>query len=191
MRWTRTDRAIAGFTALYLLAALAGAVMTGNAEFIYYLAVMAVLVVAVLAVHARVVFRPAVLAALSAWGAAHMAGGLLPVGDSVLYNLWLIPDRLKYDQLIHAYGFGLTTWVCWEAVRPQLADPQPRVGVLVLCAAAGSGFGALNEVIEFIAVLVLPETNVGGYMNTGWDLVANLVGATVAALLIRRFARAA
>lgn len=191
MRWTRTDRAIAGFTALYLLVALAGAITTGNAEFLYYLAVMAVLVGAVLGVHARVSFRPAVLAALSLWGAAHMAGGLLPVGDSVLYNLWLIPERLKYDQLIHAYGFGLTTWVCWEALRPQLRDPRPRLGVMVLCAAAGSGFGALNEVIEFIAVLVLPETNVGGYMNTGWDLVANLVGATVAVLLIRRFSRAA
>ena len=57
--------------------------------------------------------------------------------------------------------------------------------------AAGSGFGALNEVVEFIAVLTIPETNVGGYENTGWDLVANLVGATVAAVLIRCFARAA
>ena len=45
----------------------------------------------------------------------------------------------------------------------------------MLCAAAGSGFGALNEVVEFIAVLTIPETNVGGYENTGWDLVANLV----------------
>ncbi len=29
-----------------------------------------------------------------------------------------------------------------------------------------------------------PETNVGGYRNTGWDLVANLAGVSVAALLI-------
>jgi hypothetical protein len=35
----------------------------------------------------------------------------------------------------------------------------------------------------------MPETNVGGYVNTGWDLVANTVGATVAVLLIRRFDR--
>jgi hypothetical protein len=57
--------------------------------------------------------------------------------------------------------------------------------MLVLCAAAGMGFGALNEVIEFIAVLTLPNTNVGGYENTGWDLVANLVGTIIAALVIR------
>jgi hypothetical protein len=46
------------------------------------------------------------------------------------------------------------------------------------------GLGAVNEVIEFAAVLLLPNTNVGGYMNTGWDLVANMVGSLVAAVLI-------
>ncbi len=55
---------------------------------------------------------------------------------------------------------------------------------MVLCAAAGLGFGALNEVIEFAATLLVPETNVGGYLNTGWDLVANLFGATVAVAAI-------
>ena len=43
---------------------------------------------------------------------------------------------------------------------------------------------ALNEVIEFFATLSMPKTNVGGYINTGWDLVANLVGSSAAALLI-------
>jgi hypothetical protein len=47
----------------------------------------------------------------------------------------------------------------------------------------------LNEVIEFIAVLTFPNTNVGGYENTGWDLVANLVGTIIAALVIRFGAR--
>jgi hypothetical protein len=55
---------------------------------------------------------------------------------------------------------------------------------MVLCAAAGLGFGALNEVVEFVATLLIPETNVGGYRNTGWDLVSNLIGATTAATWI-------
>jgi hypothetical protein len=37
----------------------------------------------------------------------------------------------------------------------------------------------------FAAVLLVPETNVGGYINTGWDLVANLAGCIFAAVLIR------
>jgi hypothetical protein len=55
---------------------------------------------------------------------------------------------------------------------------------MILSATAGMGLGALNELVEFAATLLIPETNVGGYMNTGWDLVANLVGAMIAATLI-------
>ena len=66
---------------------------------------------------------------------------------------------------------------------------KPTPGMLCLCAAAGMGFGALNEIVEFFAVLMLPETNVGGYTNTGWDLVSNLVGATLAVIVIRTFWR--
>ena len=55
---------------------------------------------------------------------------------------------------------------------------------MVLAATAGMGLGALNEVVEFAATLLVPETNVGGYLNTGWDLVANTTGATTAAVLI-------
>ena len=180
------ERPVAIFTVLYLVAAAVATVAVRNTEFIFYLVVMLVLVAAVMLVHARVRLSVGVLWGLSLWGAAHMAGGLVPIDDvGVLYNLWLIPERLKYDQLTHAFGFGVTTWVAWEGIRGSLADPRPRLGPLVICAAAGMGFGALNEVVEFIAVLLLPETNVGGYENTGWDLVSNLVGVTLAALLIR------
>jgi hypothetical protein len=52
------------------------------------------------------------------------------------------------------------------------------------------GLGAVNEIIEFAAVLGLPDTNVGGYLNTGLDLVFNAIGAIIAmalaALLERR-----
>ena len=57
-------------------------------------------------------------------------------------------------------------------------------GPVVLCAAASIGFGALNEVIEFIATRLFTKTNVGGYENTGWDLVSNAVGAIIAAVII-------
>lgn len=126
-----------------------------------------------------------------------MAGGLLYIPESwpihgdrhVLYNLWVLPGFLKFDQVVHAYGFGVTTWVCWQSWEVLLERQGARLeaswGALALVAAAGMGFGALNEVIEFATTLTLPETNVGGYYNTGWDLVANLVGVSLAAVLIR------
>ena len=184
------------FTLTYLVAALILALARGNLEFLFYIVVMLALIGAVCAVDRYVGLSTGVLWVLSLWGLAHMAGGLLTVPSTwpvssesrVLYTLWLIPGQLKYDQIVHAYGFGVTTWVCWQglraAIRRRGGQATPTLGLLVLAAAAALGFCALNEVVEFVATLLVPETNVGGYRNTGWDLVSNLVGATVAATAI-------
>lgn len=190
---------IFGFTVLYLLGSAVMAAILGNREFVFYIVVMALIIVSLFLVHRRVGFSAKLLAGLSAWGLLHMAGGLVPIptgwheglDQGVLYNWWIIPGRLKYDQVVHAYGFGLTTWLCWQALsaaavpRTTGSPPlHPTPGLVVLCAAGGMGFGALNEVIEFAATQLLPNTNVGGYVNTGWDLVFNLLGSALAALLI-------
>ena len=193
---------VAGFTMVYLAAAVSMALTRGNVEFLFYVAVMLILIAAVWMVHRQVGLNDAVLWGLSIWGLAHMAGGLLVVPEGwpveaetrVLYSLWLLPDLLKYDHVVHAYGFGMTTWVCWQglraAVHHRTGTGIPTPGLMVLSATAGMGFGALNEIVEFVATLLVPETNVGGYLNTGWDLVANLFGATAAATLIWLHGRA-
>ncbi len=187
---------VALFTSVYLVGALITAVQVSNHEFLFYIGVVVLMMGVVWVVHGRVALTSGALWCLSIWGLAHMAGGLVVVPEGwpimgtsrVLYSLWLIPERLKYDHVVHAYGFGVTTWVCWQGMRAALGGRLHRVrptpGLMVLCAAAGLGFGALNEVIEFAATLLVPETNVGGYLNTGWDLVANLFGATVAVTAI-------
>lgn len=189
---------LALFTAAYMVAAVAGSMAQGNTEFIFYIVVMVVLIAVMTLVHRSIGLTTGLLWALSVWGLAHMAGGLvkLPAGwpyngdHAVLYSWWIIPQKLKYDQIVHAYGFGVTTWLCWHALRTSMRrgcgiELKPTFGMMVLVAAAGIGFGALNEVVEFIAVLTIPNTNVGGYLNTGWDLVANLVGAFIAAVILR------
>lgn len=182
-----SDKLALAFTALYLLVAIPYARASDNHEFIFYIGVMVVLIAVVALVHLRVQLHPACLWALSGWGLLHMAGGLVPISEEVgvLYSYWLIPGRLKYDQLIHAYGFGIATWVVWQGLRRGLAEPRPTAGILFVCFCAGMGLGALNEVVEFIAVLTMPETNVGGYENTSWDMVANGVGSLIAVLAIR------
>lgn len=194
---------VATFTFGYLGVALGLAVVRGNLEFLFYIGVMLLLIALVWAVDRSIRISAGALWCLSCWGLAHMAGGLLvvPAGwpvsaeSRVLYTLWLIPERIKYDQLVHAFGFGVTTWVCWQglrsAIRRRGGEAVPTAGLLTLAVAAGLGFGALNEVVEFVATLLVPETNVGGYANTGWDLVANTVGAAVAATLIAVFDRGA
>lgn len=193
--------AVFGFALLYMAAAVVLAVARGNKEFIFYILVMLVLIGAIAWVHSRVRLTPSLLWALAVWGLLHMAGGLVPLprgwpydGDqAVFYSWWIVPPKyLKYDQVVHAYGFGITTWLCWHGMRAAIigfgaprAAVRPTFGLLTLCVAAGVGFGAINEVVEFIAVLILPETNVGGYENLGWDLIANLTGAVIAASVIR------
>ncbi|MCB1063819.1 MAG: DUF2238 domain-containing protein [Verrucomicrobiae bacterium] len=194
---TTQIRLISGFTALYLAVSAISAWINGNGEFVFYILVMLIIIGAVAWVHHQVGFSAGLLCGLCGWGLLHMAGGLVPIPTSwhtgldqgVLYNLWFIPQRLKYDQVVHAFGFGVTTWLCWQCLSVAFHSRSgttllPSLGLMVLCAAAGMGFGALNEVVEFFATLLLPSTNVGGYENTGWDLVANLVGSTAAALVI-------
>lgn len=193
----KLPRSLVIFTVTYFGIACAYTFLCGKHEFIFYGVVMVVLMAAILAVHLRCQLPAPLLWALSIWGLTHLAGGLVPLPSgwpyhgsfAVLYSLWLIPEHLKYDQVVHAYGFGITTWLCWVALRAAIESRtqqplRPTFGLMVLCAAAGMGFGALNEVIEFVATLTLPDTNVGGYLNTGWDLVYNTLGASAASLLI-------
>ena len=191
------DRTIIVFSGVYMLAALVSALFLQNDEFVFYFVVMCLMMGVTWGVHRAITLHPLALWGLSLWGLVHMAGGLVPIpeawprlGRPVLYNLWLFPGLLKYDQLVHAYGFGLMTWVCWQGLQRAFAAHQvavrPTPGLLALCIAGANGFGALNEVIEFIASLTIQGTNVGGYENTGWDLVSNLVGSLFAAAMISR-----
>lgn len=204
-RWTPGVMGVCILVALYLLAASIAAVVMGNLEFIFYIVVMVVLIGAALAVHVNVCLPTALLLALALWGLLHMAGGLVPVPESwpidgphrVLYSWWMVsvpgPDGepvhvLKFDHVVHAYGFAVATWLCWvalvHAVRKRTGQAlRPTVGLMVLIVAAGCGLGAMNEIVEFAATR-FAETNVGGYENTGWDLVANAAGAIVAAGIV-------
>jgi hypothetical protein len=191
-------RSILLVTAFYLVAAISAAITQKNLEFIsFYLPFFTLFGVIIAFMHKRVGFPKGLLWCLSVWGAAHLAGGLVQVPEgwsyegeqSVLYSWWLIEDRLKYDNIIQAYGFGLATWLCWEALRANIHNRfgrklYPSFGPIALAVFGGMGLGALNEIIEFFAVLNLDNTNVGGYYNTGWDLVSNLIGCLIASIII-------
>jgi hypothetical protein len=91
----------------------------------------------------------------------------------------------RYDQFVHAYGFFIATLVAWRAILAASRNSlRPSFGVLFAVVCFGMGLGALNEVVEFTATRFM-NTNVGDYVNTGWDLVSNLVGAVIAAAVVR------
>ena len=191
------------FNAIYLGTAILSAVSRANYEFVLYIGIVIIALLIVTRFYVRFGLSTALLWLLSFWGFLHMTGGLVQVpmhwptgGESkVLYNLWLIQGKFKFDQCVHAYGFGTATWLIWQVLQRTLAgkfnrsftDIRPTGGLLFLCMIGSMGLGAINEIVEFLAMVLVPETNVGGYVNTALDLVANLVGAFIAAGLIYFF----
>jgi hypothetical protein len=185
------DWLVLAFTISYVAAFAIWFFSRQNYEFIWYIATMAVLIALVGLNLQKAQFPTAMLWALTLWGLAHMAGGGVPVGDSVLYSKVLVlltgegeMTILKYDQVVHSYGFGVTAWLLWHLLSLNFPQMRHTRSIYVFPALAAMGLGAVNEIIEFIAVLVFPDTNVGGYYNTALDLVFNAAGAVIAMMLV-------
>jgi hypothetical protein len=180
----RAHLVLAWAVGAYYVGFLALGLITDNGQVIYYAVIMAVLFGVVVLWDSRRHLSSAVLTGLGLWGALHMAGGMVPLPDDrVLYNLWILPF-VRFDHLVHVFGFGIAGLALWESVRPSLDLAMGSGASIVFM--GGVGFGAINEMVEFLATRVVPDTNVGGFENTGWDLVANTVGAALAALWVRR-----
>ena len=128
------------------------------------------------------------------WIILHILGGLLTIGEGVLYSHVLIPVIgepyliLKYDQLVHVYCYVVVALIVCKVVMQSARPEAPFRLLATIIVLVATGIGALNEVIEFIAVVSVPQTNVGGYENTLIDIVANLMGALLAVPLFRRYA---
>lgn len=186
---------LAGLGALIVLGGMGFAVLQQNGEFLYYGATLVVIMLGVFLLDRRVRLPLAVLCGLFLWLVLHLAGGMIAVPASAvdagmtnytLYNVRLAPWLPRYDQAVHAFGFFMSTLAAWRAIVVASANTlRPTFGPLLAAGLMGMGCGAVNEVIEFVATRIMPHTNVGGFENTGWDLVSNMVGCTLAMLLIR------
>lgn len=187
MLLTRREWPVLIFNLIYVPAFAAMSLRELNFEFLMYVGVVAAVAGIVLWKQRRIRFDLSILWGLTVWGLLHLAGGNLHIDGDVLYNHMLIElvpapyHVLRYDQVVHVFGFAVATLVCHHLLRPYL-----RVGITgwrtlsMLIVLMGSGFGAINEVLEFVASVTVPETNVGGYENTSIDLVCNLIGGLLA-----------
>ncbi len=174
---------IIGFGSLFLLRL--------NYEFIIYVGVIIFFLCLIAISINKVDYTLATLVGLTLWSALHLAGGGITVDQGRLYDVMLI--RLcdtfpvwRYDQLVHIWGFGVCTLVAFSLLRHGLTRPiRHPLAVGIVLIMAGLGMGALNEIIEFIVSLCVPESGVGGYLNTSLDLCADLIGALLGLLYIR------
>lgn len=147
-----------------------------------YLFVTALLVTSAVIVDRRVRFTAPVLGFLAAALVLHLCGGLLPgPSEPILYDQWLVPSVVKFDQLVHFVNCAALTLACAQIVGRWVQPDLPPAGPAFAAAMMACGFGALNEAFEFISSLLVHDLDVGGYDNTGWDLVFNLAGAMTVA----------
>lgn len=142
--------------------------------------------------------RQAVLPGLLAAGLAiaaitTLAGGLINVGQNALYNAGIGPysktsgtHLLQYDHFAHAYVSFVVAFACWVMLAAPYAGADHRRHLVLVAVGAALGLGALNEMVEFLVTLAHHGAHVGGYRNTGWDLVFNFIGAGAAGLVIAR-----
>ena len=188
-----SELAVGGFVIAYLVVFSAWFFSIGNNEFIIYVVTMLVLLGLIGSTLRVGEYPPAMLWSLALWGLLHCAGGGVPVNGSVLYATQVLPligdgstemTLLKYDQILHALGFGITAWVLWHVLTRHYPETRQSWTAYTFPALASMGLGAVNEIIEFSAVVIVQDTGVGGYVNTALDLVFNATGAVIAMLIV-------
>jgi uncharacterized membrane protein YjdF len=191
MIFTRHEKVLVAANLTYIIPFTAYYILNRNFEFLWYVLVLVAFFVLLLVTRRKSGFTPTILWGLSLWGFLHMAGGGIKVGTSVLYALPLIHIAdigdtmiLKYDQVVHFFGFAVATLVVHHLLKRYLSPQTNWKVVYPIIIAAGMGLGALNEIVEFAAVLAAENTGVGGYYNTALDLVFNALGALAAVVFI-------
>jgi hypothetical protein len=186
---------LAAIFGVYYVGLLALGAVSGRSQTAFYALFIGAAAVAVALLYERARLSGLVLWGLAVWGLAHMVGGLVEVHGDVVYELSLGAGELRFDKLVHFVGFGFGTLAAYETLRARVAPEAPSRSVAIAAWFIGVGLGGLNETIEFLITRLPFNSNVGGFSNTGWDLVANALGATVAVMaapaLERRRARSA
>ena len=190
MAFTKPQKGILAFTIVYLLYFGQFYVRELNYEFIAYAGLILVIIVALYGTLHLTKFPLYIVAGLSIWGLLHMMGGSVMTSDGVLYAWKMYPFFdgggdfyiLKFDQLVHGGLYGVVALMFLHLLR-EVAGIRTHTGlVAVIAIMASLGVSAINEIIEFTAVVLAPETGVGGYYNTLLDIIFNFAGACFAVI---------
>lgn len=163
----------------------------GNLEFVWYVFIMLLLISIVSFLHLKYNFTKLTLLGISIWGIGHMLGGSTLLTDDRLYNFVIVnlfttgdTTIFRYDQLMHFYFYIVATAMAYQILIHYIKPDSNWLPISVFLVFIGMGIGAFNEIVEFIPVLFLKETGVGGYFNIAWDIVFNTLGSVVTVLYL-------
>jgi len=178
-------------SAAYLLIAALYFLQDLNFEFVIYVGVIIAAFALLFGTLHITKFPTYILWLISFWGLLHVLGGSVPTPDGVLFAYRIYPFLdlggdfyiLKYDQVVHAYLYGVMALVFLHVLRSTLLAKGPMWIVVLIALMASMGVSALNEIMEFIIAITLERNGVGGYENAMLDLIFNFAGALCAVAL--------
>ena len=176
-----------GVASVALLAGFAAfSIARGDRRILAYLVTWSILAALTRAAHRRWPLPPTTLGLLLAASGVHLAGGLLPSptpGAPIFYETWLVDGVLKFDQVAHAAMSGVVTLAAFQLLDHLLDPDRAPAGTRALLAMLVAwGFGAANELFEFLSSLRFDDSHAGDLTNAGWDLAFNTAGSATVAL---------
>jgi len=190
MREKTELRIILIFTIAYLLFFTILSLVNSNYEFLYYTVIMSILIGMIVFYYQKIRLTPHILIGLTILGALHVFGGNIHLWNIRLYDLYLIPNIFRYDNLVHSFGLFVVTFVVYNILHPHL-DKKIKHHLFIfalLLVTIAMGLGAVNEIFEFGAVILFDASQqVGDYFNNAIDLIFNLLGAIIASIFIVRY----
>ncbi len=170
--------AFMALNAVILIATTLYAYASSELEFGLYAAAMLLLGGLVWRVLRRYDFPVWLLGILQLSVITHFLGGFTKVGPdgTWLYWYWIF-GIVRYDMAVHVFNTAVAALALAHIYREAGLDLRPMTGFIIVMTVVG--LGAILEMIEFVAVQVIPNTGVGDYTNTLGDLIANTLGACV------------
>lgn len=187
MNEKKESKLILIFTVTYLILFTLLAIARKNYEFLFYTIILSSLIILIVLYYKKLHLTYIILGGLSVVGFMHLAGGTIDIFGIRLYDFWIIPGILKYDNIIHALSIFVATFVAYSIISPHLDLKTKHHPVLfsLLLIFIALGIGVINEVLEFGAVVFLgAQEAVGDYFNNALDLVFNMLGAVIACFFI-------
>ncbi len=178
------------FTISYLILFTILAIIKSNYEFLYYTFIMSAIILLIVFHYKKAHLTKHILLGLTILGAMHIFGGNTYIFGTRLYDLYLIPNLLKYDNLVHSFGTFVATFAIYNILNPHLDKKMKHNSLIlsIIMMSIAMGIGAYNEVLELFAVLFLGAAKqVGDYFNNAFDLVYNLIGSVIASFFIIKY----
>ena len=156
-------------------------------EFVFYATVIMAGIVVAWVTLRPFPFSISVMVAFEAGVLLHFAGGLIHWGGMRLYDhqigISFFDYPMRFDKIVHCTNALIGCAVTVEIFRLlRIRFPRALIFFVTLVVV---GVGALIEIVEYVVMKTIPHNGVGDYDNNMTDLLANLVGCLVFALLWR------